>query len=145
MNIAGSGSIPGGVYQDSIHISGSGRVTGDVSCRVSGGGYEYGACFFVYEALYFLSVGIRISGIGICGDGAYFSSAQINGGRVVRIEGLGDQYLISLVQNTRQYHLKSLAASRGGEYIFVFKLHAYFVIIALHSLKQSGNTLGGSV
>lgn len=32
MNIAGAGSLPGGVYDDKISISGSGKITGTVSC-----------------------------------------------------------------------------------------------------------------
>ena len=32
MKIAGSGSIPGGEYQEEIHISGTGKVTGSTSC-----------------------------------------------------------------------------------------------------------------
>ena len=32
MNIAGSGSLPGGDYNEAIHISGSGKLTGSVSC-----------------------------------------------------------------------------------------------------------------
>ncbi|MBO4325237.1 MAG: hypothetical protein J5845_07590 [Lachnospiraceae bacterium] len=32
MNIAGSGSLPGGVYDDRISISGSGKITGSASC-----------------------------------------------------------------------------------------------------------------
>lgn len=41
MNISGSGSLPGGDYQDAINISGCGKVTGNVSCtdfNVSGSG-----------------------------------------------------------------------------------------------------------
>ena len=32
MNIAGSGSLPGGEYNDAINISGSGKIMGNVSC-----------------------------------------------------------------------------------------------------------------
>ncbi|MCQ2422485.1 MAG: hypothetical protein MJ064_05760 [Lachnospiraceae bacterium] len=32
MMIAGSGSIPGGIYNDRLDISGSGKVTGDIVC-----------------------------------------------------------------------------------------------------------------
>lgn len=41
MNIAGSGSLPGGEYNEGIHISGSGKVTGNTSCTefsISGSG-----------------------------------------------------------------------------------------------------------
>ena len=41
MNIAGSGSLPGGDYNEGIHISGSGKVTGNTSCTeftISGAG-----------------------------------------------------------------------------------------------------------
>lgn len=41
MNIAGSGSLPGGEYQEDINISGSGKITGSTSCtnfNVSGSG-----------------------------------------------------------------------------------------------------------
>lgn len=46
MNIAGSGSLPGGVYDESISISGSGHVNGDVACKdftVSGSGHVQGS------------------------------------------------------------------------------------------------------
>ncbi|MBO4398661.1 MAG: polymer-forming cytoskeletal protein [Lachnospiraceae bacterium] len=33
MNIAGAGSLPGGVYDDLISISGSGKITGSASCK----------------------------------------------------------------------------------------------------------------
>lgn len=41
MNIAGSGSLPGGDYNEGIHISGSGKVKGNTSCTefsISGSG-----------------------------------------------------------------------------------------------------------
>lgn len=33
MNFAGAGSLPGGVYDDLISISGSGKITGSASCK----------------------------------------------------------------------------------------------------------------
>lgn len=45
MNIAGSGSLPGGIYTESIHISGSGKINGDVSCLdliIAGSGHIHG-------------------------------------------------------------------------------------------------------
>ena len=45
MRISGSGSIPGGDYQEDIHISGSGKVTGNTSCTgvgISGSGVVMG-------------------------------------------------------------------------------------------------------
>lgn len=41
MNISGSGSLPGGEYQETINISGSGKITGSTSCTgfgISGSG-----------------------------------------------------------------------------------------------------------
>ena len=46
MNISGSGSLPGGVYNESISISGSGRIQGDITCQdfsVSGSGHICGS------------------------------------------------------------------------------------------------------
>ena len=36
MKISGAGSLPGGDYQEEIHIGGSGKVTGNVSCTEFG-------------------------------------------------------------------------------------------------------------
>lgn len=45
MNISGSGSLPGGDYNEPIRISGSGKINGSVSCSdlsISGSGHVYG-------------------------------------------------------------------------------------------------------
>ncbi len=78
MNIAGSGSIPGGDYQEAIHISGSGTVNGSASCTeftISGSGKVNGHLH--------CSGNVKISGSGtIAGDLDAVSATISGGGKV---------------------------------------------------------------
>ena len=92
MNIAGSGSLPGGDYNEPIHISGSGKITGSVSCtelHIAGSGKVEGdlACGseLKISGSGKIAGSVHANGIAVAGSGSIGGQAVADG--EVRIAG----------------------------------------------------------
>ena len=138
-------------YQEEVMLFGDIQHELELVRREDGAGGVAGVCdedgagVLVNAGLDAGAVGVEVALLYLCGDGMYRSSRQRDGGRVVGIEGLGDDDLVPVVKDGGEDHLQSLAAAAGGQDLVAGKLHADALKVAAHRVKIGGHAAGGGV
>ena len=97
---------------------------------------------FVDERLDLLPGGVAVAVLGPGMDRADTASRRTDKGMVIGIEGLGDNDLTALVEDTKHGHEKRLTAAGGNEDVAAVKIHPQTGVVTPHRLNE-GRDAGG--
>ena len=103
---------------------------------VAGIGAHNGPGVFVDLGLDLGPVGIPVPLFRRGGDGVDAGAGGVHHGAVVGVEGLGDQDLVSVVQDALEDDGQCLRTTGGDEDLILFKVHVQFIIIGLDGVDQ---------
>ena len=112
---------------------------------VAGVGDHNGPGMLVDAGLHPLPHGVLVALLRAGGQGVDLGSGQGDGGVIVGVEGLGNDDLVPVVQQSGHGHLQGLAAAGGGQDIRPAQLHADTPVVMAHRVQQLRHAAGGRV